>query len=211
MALAGGSWEGAGVTTARRAKAPPSAPPVERRTLSLGAGGALRLAIVADTHGSPHPDAAKHLAALSPDAILHAGDIGDLRVLDDLAAIAPLLAVRGNIDAHTPAAPEGMRIAIEDQGAPLLTLLLTHIAVAGPRLRADAARLAAREGASFVVCGHSHVPFIGRDRGLVVFNPGSIGPRRFMLPIVFGVMDIGRERIDMHHVDCETGARWTPP
>ena len=67
-----------------------------------------------------------------------------------------------------------------------------------------------KEGADLVVCGHSHVPFAARDRGLTVFNPGSIGPRRFQLPIVFGLIDISRERIDVRHVDCETGERWLP-
>jgi hypothetical protein len=62
-----------------------------------------------------------------------------------------------------------------------------------------------------VVCGHSHVPFIGRDRGLTVFNPGSIGPRRFHLPIVFGTMDVTPAGLRLGHVDCETGAPWTPP
>jgi putative phosphoesterase len=202
------------VKFAARASASKSAasfPAPERRTLRLGPEGTLRLAVVADTHSSPHPDAARHLAARAPDAILHGGDIGDLEVLQDLAAIAPVIAVRGNIDAATADVPEHLVLAIEDGDATLFTLLLTHIAVAGPRIRADAARLAQREGASLVVCGHSHVPFIGRDRGLVVFNPGSIGPRRFALPIVFGMLELGRERLDMHHVDCETGDRWTPP
>lgn len=188
-----------------------SVPTLERRTLRLGPEGTLKLAVVADTHSSPHPDAARHIAARAPDAILHGGDIGDLRVLAELATIAPVIAVRGNIDAATADVPENLVLAIEDGDAALFTLLLTHIAVAGPRIRADAARLAQQEGASLVVCGHSHVPFIGRDRRLVVFNPGSIGPRRFSLPIVFGMLELGRDRLDMHHVDCETGARWTPP
>jgi hypothetical protein len=54
------------------------------------------------------------------------------------------------------------------------------------------------------------VPFIGRDRGLLVFNPGSIGPRRFQLPIVFGVLEIEDGQLKMRHVDCETGEVWTP-
>ncbi len=56
----------------------------------------------------------------------------------------------------------------------------------------------------------SHVPFIGRDRDLAVFNPGSIGPRRFHLPIVFGVLWLAAGRISLEHVDCESGARWRP-
>lgn len=183
----------------------------ERTALSLPERGHARIAVVADTHGAPHPATSKHLLALAPDAILHAGDIGDLSVLDELSAIAPLLAVRGNIDGHAPHTPDARTLAITDGERTLSVVLLMHIAVNGPRLRADAARLARAEQASIVICGHSHVPLLSRERdGVVVFNPGSIGPRRFHLPIVFGVVELERDRITMHHVDVETGARWTP-
>lgn len=152
------------------------------------------------------------MRALAPDAILHAGDIGDLDVLAALEQIAPVHAVRGNIDTRTPDVPDVSTIDASRGGAQTpLRILLTHIAVSGPRLRADAARLAHAQDASLVVCGHSHVPFIGEDRNLTIFNPGSCGPRRFALPIVFGVIDIGAEAMKMWHVDCETGERWTPP
>jgi putative phosphoesterase len=180
-----------------------------RETLHLR-GDALRIVAVADTHSHPHPDARSRIEALSPDHILHAGDIGELTVLDELARSAPLSAVRGNIDTRAASLPDTMSIDIRDGDAPLLTIVLLHIAVYGPKLRADAARLARAEGASLVVCGHSHVPFIGRDRGITVINPGSIGPRRLHLPIVFGVIDITRARVDLRHVDCETGATWMP-
>ena len=85
-----------------------------------------------------------------------------------------------------------------------------NIAVYSPRLRADAVRIARTDDAGLVVCGHSHVPFIGRDQGIAVVNAGSIGPRRFQLPIVFAVVDIGRDGVTMHHVSCETGLRWEP-
>ncbi|HKU40485.1 MAG TPA: metallophosphoesterase family protein, partial [Polyangiales bacterium] len=148
-------------------------------TLQLNASGGLRLGIVADTHSQPHPDAARWLAELAPDAILHAGDIGDLRVLDQLAAVAPTIAVRGNIDERASDLPDAVAVDVKSGADSALKLLLLHIAVHGPKIRADAARLAARHAAKLIVCGHSHVPFAGRDRGLVVFNPGSIGPRRF--------------------------------
>jgi len=90
-------------------------------------------------------------------------------------------------------------------------ILLLHIAVAGPRLRADAARLARAEAATLVVCGHSHVPFLGQERGLTVFNPGSCGPRRFHLPIVFGLVELGATAVHLRHYDCETGQVWSPP
>ena len=95
-------------------------------------------------------------------------------------------------------------------GESALKILLTHIAVHGPRVRADAARAAEAAGARLIVCGHSHVPFIGRDRGLTLFNPGSIGPRRFHLPIVFGVLAIAGGKLGLRHIDCETGADWSP-
>jgi uncharacterized protein len=179
-------------------------------SLPLRDDGSLRLAVVSDTHSQPHPATMQHLAALHPDAILHGGDIGDLEVLAALAEVAPVFAVRGNIDAHAPGLPDLMTL---DLGSPErgLRLLLTHIAVDGPRLRADVARQARAEGAAMVVCGHSHVPFIGRDRELTVFNPGSVGPRRFLLPIVFGTLDIGPGGVRLAHIDCETGRPWSPP
>jgi putative phosphoesterase len=180
--------------------------------IPVRADGSLRIAVVADTHSAPHPEAARHLDGLRPDAILHAGDIGDLAVLQPLGAIAPLHAVRGNIDTRADALPDVLSIDITGQGdATLLRIFLTHIAVVGPRLRGDVARMARSQAAQIVVCGHSHVPFIGRDGGLTVFNPGSIGPRRFQLPIVFGTIDITPKGVSLAHHDCETGGRWTPP
>jgi putative phosphoesterase len=173
--------------------------------------GAVRLAVVADTHGAPHARATELLREARPDAILHAGDIGDLGVLDDLEAIAPTLAVRGNIDGRANDLPDDLVVDLVDEGGEsALRLFVTHIALYGPKLHADVARRAAAEHARLVVCGHSHVPFVGRDKGLTVFNPGSIGPRRFQLPIVFGVFELEAGRATMHHVSCETGARWEP-
>src|SRR6266542_3171669 len=159
--------------------------------------GALRIVVVADTHSRPHPKSMEVIAAEQPDRILHAGDIGELTVLDGLAKIAPTSAVRGNIDARDNEVPDILTIDVCDGEESLFKILLLHIGVNGPRLRADVVRLAKAEGAGIVVCGHSHVPFMGRDRDLTVFNPGSIGPRRFGLPIVFGVIDISRERVAM--------------
>jgi predicted phosphodiesterase len=119
--------------------------------------------------------------------------------------------VRGNIDERARDLPDELVVDLAHPGGEsVLRLLVTHVAVYGPKLRADVAKRAAGENAAIVVCGHSHVPFIGRDKGLTVFNPGSIGPRRFQLPIVFGVMELGGGKLSMHHVSCETGARWQP-
>jgi putative phosphoesterase len=190
------------------------APPLKKSTarIPLRADGSLRLAVVADTHSAPHPDAGRHLQTWRPDAILHAGDVGDLAVLDGLAAIAPLHAVRGNIDARADHLPDVLALDLTGASdATVLRIFLTHIGVVGPKLRADVARMARAQGAQMVVCGHSHVPFMGRDGDLTVFNPGSIGPRRFHLPIVFGTMNVTPKGISLAHVDCETGQPWSPP
>ena len=127
------------------------------------------------------------MRAWGPDAILLAGDIGAMAVVEALEAVAPVFAVRGNIDGDL-ALPDD--VVLEVTGGSALTIFMTHIAVAGPRLRAEVARRATAAGAHLVVCGHSHVPFLGRDRGLAMFNPGSAGPRRFELPIVYGTMTL---------------------
>ncbi len=170
----------------------------------------VNVVVVADTHGQPHPNTAQVIAGLTPQVILHAGDIGDLSVLDGLRALAPVLAVRGNIDAHTPELPESMDVAFIAGGRPVLKVLLTHIAVYGPKLHTEVARRARELEASLVVCGHSHVPFIGSDKGVSVFNPGSIGPRRFQLPITLGVLRLGPSGIALRHVSAETGDSWQP-
>jgi len=175
--------------------------------------GSLRLAVIADTHSSPHPSLIGQLRDLKPDAVLHAGDIGDLSVLDPVRAVAPLFVVRGNIDVRALDLPDVLVLQLTSAERSVFRILLTHIAVNGPKLRADVARRARAAAASLVVCGHSHVPFIGRDKGVAVFNPGSAGPRRFRLPIVFGVIDVlpaGRD-VRLSHVDCETGKPWFPP
>jgi putative phosphoesterase len=182
----------------------------ETAELPVRTDGTLRLAAVADTHSQPHAAAEGRLAELAPDAILHGGDIGELAVIERLAKIAPVYAVRGNIDTRVRGVPDVMTLDVTRDGGSVLRILLLHIAVAGPRIRADAARMARQAGARLVVCGHSHVPFVGGERGLTVFNPGSIGPRRFALPIVMGRIDIAPGGVRFGHIDVETGRAWAP-
>ena len=191
------------------------APRLVKRSETLALrDGALTIAVVADTHSAPHAATRAHLTALAPNAILHAGDIGEAHVIEELAEIAPVFAVRGNIDTRA-AFPDILTLDLVEGRSEStdrrLRIFLTHIAVAGPRLRTDVARMARAERASLVVCGHSHVPFIGQERELAVFNPGSIGPRRFHLPIVFGTIAVTSTGVRLAHVDCETGRAWTPP
>jgi hypothetical protein len=118
--------------------------------------------------------------------------------------------VRGNIDEKAPTLPDVLTLDVMSGDASVLRVLLLHIAVAGARLRADAFRLAQARDASLVVCGHSHVPLIARDREVAVFNPGSVGPRRFRLPIVFGTIEVTSKAVRLAHIDCETGDPWLP-
>ena len=192
-------------------RAVPRAAASRKIKLQARADGTFRFGVVADTHSKPHPATLERLRELAPDVILHGGDIGEVQVLDELGQVAPVLAVRGNIDAQVSSVPDVLLIELMQGEVMKLRLLLTHIAVYGPKLRAEVARLATTERASLVVCGHSHVPFIGRDRGLTLFNPGSIGPRRFQLPIVLGTIDVSPKSAKLTHFDCETGEVWLPP
>ncbi len=172
--------------------------------------GVIRIAILSDTHSLAHPEAAAHVARFSPNLILHAGDIGKHEVLDPFAEIAPLHYVRGNIDASN-AGPDIVTLTIADNAGYELRIVMTHIALYGPRLRKDARLQAQNHQAHLLVCGHSHVPFIGEQSGIILFNPGSIGPRRPPLPICYGEMILGPGQSSLRHIDCETGDAWLPP
>ncbi len=171
-------------------------------------GTGLRIVAVADTHGRPHPELGVRIGELLPALIVHAGDVGDTAVLRSLERHAPVTAVRGNIDPRD--LPDFVTLDVRAGDRTLVRILVTHIAVSGPKLRADVAQVARGEDATLVIRGHSHVPFVAQEGGIAVFNPGSVGPRRFRLPIVFGVVDVSAESVSVRHVDCETGRPWTP-
>ena len=114
----------------------------ERVQVPLKPDGSLVVGVVADTHSSPNASGLRHLAARKPDVILHGGDIGELSVLEELGRIAPVHAVRGNIDVRASALPDVLTVELTQGGVSQLRILLLHIAVAGPRLRADAAKKA---------------------------------------------------------------------
>jgi uncharacterized protein len=182
----------------------------ESVVLDAPEGRPFRIVVVSDTHSVIHPNTAGLVKELHADHMFHGGDIGDLGILEKLRGMAPLTAVRGNIDGQVTEVPESIDIAVRSGSRVLLKILLMHIAVYGPKVRAEAWRLAQQYGSRMIVCGHSHVPFMGRDKGLVLFNPGSIGPRRGSLPITLGLLEIGLSGINLKHVSCETGQTWSP-
>jgi putative phosphoesterase len=130
-----------------------------------------RIGVLSDTHGLLRPEATAFLAG--SDAILHAGDIGRPEILDELAKIAPLTAVRGNND--TGAWAERLPVQAVLRVGPLAILVLHDRAELGDKVE--------KTGARVVVTGHSHKPAIREAGGVLYLNPGSAGPRRFKLPI----------------------------
>jgi putative phosphoesterase len=142
------------------------------------------IGVISDTHGLLRPEA---LAALQgSDCIIHAGDIGDPQILDKLVAIAPLTAVRGNVDhgAWTRKIPATNVLEIGE-----ISIYVLHN-LQELDLKPEAAKFAV------VVYGHSHVPKQEVKNGVLYFNPGSAGPRRFKLPVSVGRLTIDDGKID---------------
>ena len=138
----------------------------------------MTIGVISDTHGLLRPQA---IAALRGcELILHAGDVGEAAVLDDLRRIARVVAVRGNVDVETWA----RRLPTTEMvAASAKTFYILH-RVADLDLKPNAA------GIDAVVFGHSHQPAIEWRDGVLFFNPGSAGPRRFRLPVTLGKIEV---------------------
>ena len=143
----------------------------------------MQLGVISDTHGVLRPEALAALAGV--DRILHAGDVGSPDVLARLARIAPVDAVRGNVDhgAWADALPERLDVTLDG-----VRIHIVHI-----REEAEPA------GADVVLFGHSHQPLIEQIGSTLWFNPGSAGPRRFRLPVSLGRLWVeeGRARAEL--------------
>ena len=134
--------------------------------------------VLSDTHGLLRPAALDALAGV--DHILHAGDVGDMAILDALRAIGPVTAIRGNIDREGPCAALPATEAVDLDGC------LTYMLHALEDL--DLSPKAA--GIRMVVCGHSHRPSVEERDGVLYLNPGSAGPRRFQLPVTVAMVRV---------------------
>jgi len=130
--------------------------------------------VISDTHGLLRPEAIDALRG--SDAIVHAGDVGDAQIIAELKRIAPLTVVRGNIDTSAWSRKLPETNVLEVGG---LTLYVLHDV---QDLDVDPAAA----GFAAVIFGHSHQPLIEWRKGVLFFNPGSAGPRRFRLPISVG-------------------------
>jgi uncharacterized protein len=140
--------------------------------------------VISDTHGLLRPEAVGTLRG--SDYIIHAGDVGDAEILKQLNAIAPVTAVRGNVD-REPWARKLPETQVLEAGG--ISIYILH-SVADLDLKPEAAGFAA------VVSGHSHIPKQEVRNGVLYFNPGSAGPRRFKLPVSVGrlVIEGGKVR-----------------
>ena len=141
----------------------------------------MKLGIVSDTHGLLRPEVAPALEGV--DQILHVGDVGKISILDELAKIAPVTAIRGNVDREGPCAnlPETEVVLAEGRYIYMLHDLKTlHLDPAAGKFAA-------------VLHGHTHVPNFYTKKGVLYFNPGSCGPRRFELPVTIGLLTVGAE------------------
>lgn len=142
----------------------------------------IRIGVISDTHGLLRPEAIQVLRA--SDHVIHAGDIGSPEIVETLSSIAPLTAIRGNID-KSPWSRRLPETEVLELGG--VSIYILHD-LAQLDLKPQAA------GFAVVISGHSHVPKQETRDGVLYFNPGSAGPRRFNLPVTVGrlVVDGGR-------------------
>ena len=146
-------------------------------------GRAIPVGVISDTHGLLRPEAVEALKG--SELIVHAGDVGDASVLERLRAIAPTIAVRGNIDTSIWARTLPTTEVVEAGG---LQLYVLHD-LASLDLDPRAAGFAA------VISGHTHRPAADLRDGVLFLNPGSAGPRRFTLPVAVARLEVAGARI----------------
>jgi putative phosphoesterase len=144
--------------------------------------GTTRVGIISDTHGMMREEA---LAALKGvDLILHAGDVGSAEVLDALQSVAPVHAVRGNMDSMSLGLPVSNVVQV---GRSLLYMVHD---LGWLDLDPEVAGVAA------VVSGHTHLPMMRQQGSVLFFNPGSAGPRRYDYPISVGCLSVSEEGLE---------------
>lgn len=150
------------------------------------------IGVISDTHGLLRPEA---IAALQgSEHILHAGDVGDAEILERLRQIAPVTAIRGNVDVAGPCARLPATEFVELGGRNVYMLHDRHALDLDP----------VAAGISVVVSGHSHHPAIQWHKGVLYFNPGSAGPRRFSTPVSVGLLTISEAAVEARLKDLLT-------
>jgi len=144
--------------------------------------------IISDTHGLLRPEAEAALAGCT--AIIHAGDVGHEKVLVALRKIAPVHAVRGNVDKGSWAEALPETTIVEVEGHKLYVLHKIEDLDINP----------AASGIGAVIYGHSHVPSQQIKNGVLFLNPGSAGPKRFHLPVSLALLRVNSTGLKVEHV-----------
>jgi len=152
-------------------------------------GAASIIGLISDTHGLLRPEAVRALAGC--ELIVHAGDVGEPEILEHLQAVAPVVAVRGNIDKGEWASRLQLTAAVEGKSAWIYVIHDVHELDIDP----------AAAGFAIVVSGHSHKASRQERSGVLYLNPGSAGPRRFRLPITLARLDLGRSPWDVTFIE----------
>lgn len=147
------------------------------------------IGVISDTHGLLRPEATAVLAGVAH--ILHAGDVGDVRILDELRRIAPVTAIRGNVDLHGECSLLPPTEAVELGGKLFYLVHSVHDLDIDP--------VAAQ--VDVVVSGHSHKPGVERKKDVTYLNPGSAGPRRFDLPVSVALLTISQSQLEPRIVE----------
>jgi uncharacterized protein len=145
---------------------------------------AMIIGVVADTHGLLRSQVISALRG--SDRIIHAGDIGNLQILDKLGEIAPVTAVRGNVDRGTWAKKIPATGVLEVRGVSIYVLHVLQQLDLKPEVA----------GFAVVVSGHSHAPKQDTKNGVLYFNPGSAGPQRFGLPVTVGKLVVSGDQVN---------------
>jgi uncharacterized protein len=153
------------------------------------------IGVISDTHGLLRPEVFQHFEGV--ELIIHAGDIGGPGLLDELGAIAPVKAVYGNTDRFplVERLPERLWLQLQEVRA-----FVTHV---GGRLPFMRARYPEIRNARLVVFGHTHRPFLAEEEGVLFFNPGAAGPRRFSLPVTVGLLEIRGAAIQARFIELQ--------
>jgi len=152
-------------------------------------GAASTIGLISDTHGLLRPEALRALEGC--ELIVHAGDVGKPEILDDLRAIAPVVAVRGNIDKGDWASRLPLTAVVPAKSARIYVIHDIHELDIDP----------AAAGFAIVVSGHSHKASREERSGVLYLNPGSAGPRRFRLPITLARLDLGRSPWEVRFIE----------
>ncbi|WHZ16837.1 MAG: hypothetical protein OJF52_003687 [Nitrospira sp.] len=160
----------------------------------------MRIGVVSDTHGLFDRALLRHFAGV--DHILHAGDIGKREVIEQLERIAPVTAVSGNVDGFE-ASGVPVEQVIELAGR---RIALYHRLYEKGKLTRDGAGFLERTKPVICVYGHSHQPKAEWREGVLLFNPGSAGPKRFHLPRAVGLLLFQNETIEPRHILLEDRA-----